>query len=234
MLPDLPGWNSLPAVTRYHNWAEALGIAFLGLLVVAEIVGYQYSHRKDHLTDQHQIATNQRHEEEMARLHLETAKVKERAAELEKAAADAKLELARISTPRVTLLTEESTSSIIEKLKPFAGTKFDTGTAINSGEQADFLYALRPILQKAGWILLPWDGPGPLLSFGESGLPVSGSVAAQNVEVHLHPIHRDRLLPAAEALISALKGAGIEAKYWGFNVSSRNDDAMHILTGDKR
>jgi hypothetical protein len=83
MMPDLPGWDSLPAVTRYHNWAEALGIAFLALLVVAEVISYQYGHRRDSLTEQQQITTNQRHEEEMARLRLETAKLQERAAHAE-------------------------------------------------------------------------------------------------------------------------------------------------------
>jgi hypothetical protein len=83
MLPDLPGWDSLPAVTRYHNWAEMAGIVAVALLVVFEVVTYQYGHRKDDLTEQHQSATNQRHDEEMARLHLDTAKANERAAELE-------------------------------------------------------------------------------------------------------------------------------------------------------
>jgi len=73
-LPDLPGWDSLSAVTRYHNWAELAGIVVVALLVVTEIVAYKYGHRKDDMTEQQQIATNQRHDEEMARLHLETAK----------------------------------------------------------------------------------------------------------------------------------------------------------------
>jgi hypothetical protein len=79
MVPDLPGWDSLPAVTRFHNWAEIIGIVAVAILVVAEIIAYQYGHRKDDLTAQEQLATNQRHDEEMARLHLETANANERA-----------------------------------------------------------------------------------------------------------------------------------------------------------
>lgn len=48
-MPNLPGWDSLDAVSRYHSWAEILGIVFLGLLVVSEFVAYRYSHRKDEL-----------------------------------------------------------------------------------------------------------------------------------------------------------------------------------------
>jgi hypothetical protein len=168
---------------------------------------------------------------EFARYKLETeAKI----AEAETRTAEAKLQLAKLTTPRLELLTPDARARFVEKLKPFAGTQFDTGLAINSGEQADFLWAFRPLLQDAGWILLPWSGPGPLLSFGSSGLPVSGSVAAQNIEIHLHPQSRDKLQPAADALISALRDAGIAARYWGFNVSSNNVDAVHILVGDKR
>ena len=76
MLPDLPGWDSLPAVSRYHGWAELAGIVFVALLVVAEVIAYKYGHRKDDLTELQQNATNQRHDEDMARLHLEAAKRK--------------------------------------------------------------------------------------------------------------------------------------------------------------
>jgi hypothetical protein len=41
MVPDLPGWDSLPAVTRFHNWAEIIGIVAVAILVVAEIIAYQ-------------------------------------------------------------------------------------------------------------------------------------------------------------------------------------------------
>jgi cell division protein FtsL len=47
------------------------GIVAVAVLVVAEVVSYQYGQRKDALTEQQQTATNQHHDEEMARLHLE-------------------------------------------------------------------------------------------------------------------------------------------------------------------
>lgn len=75
MLPDLPGWDSLSTVTRYHNWAEMAGIVAVAVLVVAEVVSYQYGQRKDALTEQQQTATNQHHDEEMARLHLEATRL---------------------------------------------------------------------------------------------------------------------------------------------------------------
>lgn len=79
MIPDLPGWDSLSAVTRYHSWAELVGIAFLALLVIAEVVSYKTGHRKDYLTEKQQTATDQRHDEDMARLHVDAENALERA-----------------------------------------------------------------------------------------------------------------------------------------------------------
>ncbi len=82
MLPDLPGWDSLSAVTRYHGWAEVAGIVFLAALVIAEVVTYQYGHRKDDLTEKQQTATDQCHDEQMARLHVEASNANKRTEEL--------------------------------------------------------------------------------------------------------------------------------------------------------
>jgi hypothetical protein len=236
MIPDLPGWDSLPAVTRYHSWSEMAGIVFLALLVIAEIVTFKYGHRKDDLTEQQQIATQQRHDEEMARVHLEAAQINERAARLEKEAAEANLKLARITTNRDKLLKREGIAEkMIAKLLPFKSTQYDAGLGINSGEQADFLWHLiKFVFDKAEWTQVPWRGAGLGLSFGNSGMPVSGSVAAQNVEIHVHPQSREKFQPAINALISAFKSADIEATDSPLNVNNDNPDALHILVGEIR
>jgi hypothetical protein len=100
------------------------------------------------LSGDQQRAEKKVHDEEMARLRLETAQIQERAANLEKEAAEARLSLGRLQTPRATLLTGAALDTIAEKLKPFAGTKFDTGLAADSGEQADFLWRLEMALTK--------------------------------------------------------------------------------------
>jgi len=128
------------------------------------------------------------------------------------------------------------TTAITERLQPFAGTQFDCGLNMNSGEQADFWWDLQPAITAAGWAHLPWDFPpmvGGLLVTQGPDRPASGSVAAANVEIHLHPEHRERLLPAATALISALNEIGIAARDAGYNTHSANNAAIHILIGDK-
>ena len=80
----------------------------------------------------------------------ETAQIEERAAGLEKEASEAKLELARLSTPRVKLLTPEAVESPVEQLKQYAGTKIDIGHDARGREHWDFLWQLEPVFQKTG------------------------------------------------------------------------------------
>jgi hypothetical protein len=170
-------------------------------------------------------------------------------AELQKEAADSQLKLATLRTPRATLLTNDALDSIADKLTPFKGTKFDTGLSGSSGEQADFLWrlesALAPVIlypndrqqKNAGWVELSWGfnriGVGAT-AIHRGNRPVSGPVAAQNVELHLYPDFRDALLPAATALVSALRDVGIEAQIAAYNTYDSNDDAIHILIGEKQ
>ena len=107
MLPDLPGWDSLSAVNRYHSVAEITGIVILAALVVAEVISYKYGNRKDFLTEQQQHTIDQRHDEEMARLQRETAKANERAAELEKEANESKERYLLFEMPRMVLASQE-------------------------------------------------------------------------------------------------------------------------------
>jgi hypothetical protein len=132
-------------------------------------------------------------------------------AQLERETAEAQLGLKKLRTDRVTLLTPEARAVILSRLTPFLGTKFDTGASGSSGEQADFLWEFRPLLQTAGWELVPWAGPGLPISFGNTGLPVMGTVAAQDVEIHVHPESRAQLGPAAAALVAALNEIGVPA-----------------------
>jgi hypothetical protein len=141
MLPDLPGWDSLPAVSRYHNWAEMAGIIAVAFLVVFEVITYQYGHRKDELTGQEQTATNSRHDEEMARLHLETANANKATEELRKQ----NLELEAAVAPRS---LEQGNSSTA--LKSFAGTKVVL-SAIPEFEARRFMGQLVIMFQMAQW-----------------------------------------------------------------------------------
>jgi len=206
------------------TWVAAIfGGIGIGAAFVSAIVGYQLT--ENALSD--------------ARIKISEADA--RAKEADARAKEAELALAKFRAPR--LPTREQLSLVAERLRPFAGTKFDIGLSASSGEQADFIWRLELALANfeegipnAGWIEVPWG----FYQVGQQEIrrgphrPPSGSVAAQNVEIHLHPESREKLLPAATALISVLKEIDIEAKDAGFNAHTVNVDAIHILIGEKR
>ncbi len=174
----------------------------------------------------------------VAEANANAAKAQERTASLEKETAVAKLELARLSTPRVKLLTSEAVASIVEKLSPFAGTKFDIGHAPRGREQWDFLWQLEPVFARAGWIFVDWDGQ-KFSAFGKPNWTMQirqyGYANVSNAAIELTPENRETLLPAAQALVEALDGVGIIARIEPHPISgvSNTADAIHFLVGNK-
>jgi hypothetical protein len=78
-------------------------------------------------------------------------------------------------------------------------------------EIGDLLRDLEESLRDAGWNQINWAAPNNSGVIHRSLRPLSGTALAQNVEIELDPLHRDALLPAANALIEALNRIGIRA-----------------------
>jgi hypothetical protein len=110
-----PGWDSIAWTSWWSGFFFWASIGSLMLLGASEVVSHRYTERKDELVEIQQIAEKNAHDDEIARLHLETAqiaersallereaaKANERAAQLEKEAAQARLELMEIQSPRM-------------------------------------------------------------------------------------------------------------------------------------
>jgi hypothetical protein len=200
---------------------EKVGLVTANVLIgVGLAIEYKCIRRSMVATAQLQRASDER-----------VAAAEARASEADQKAAEAQLELARFRAPR--LPTPEQLASLTEKLQPFAGTDFDTGLAANDGEQADFLWLLEPAIVAAGWNHRAWAWPGIVIAQGNR--PPSGSVAVSGgVSIQVHPTQRERLLPIAHALKSALIEIGIAATVDTFNIHNNTPEAIHILIGRKR
>jgi hypothetical protein len=154
-------------------------------------------------------------------------------------AAKSELEVARLTTPRVRLLTPEAVNSLVEKIKPFAGTKFDIGLPPIGREQWDLLWQLEPIFPQAGWVFVDWvPTPGTKIvrkMNWQMQYHLYGEANVINLDIELHPPHRETLLPAANALADALNQIGITTTIQPVVISgsSQNVDAIHILVGQK-
>lgn len=165
-------------------------------------------------------------------LGLELEQQKTLTAEAMQRAAEAQLELDKFRAPR--LPSPEALTEVVAKIRPFAGTHFDIGHGLDDLEQMDFLWLLEPKLSEAGWVHVDWVGGATFVKPNWPGNHVYGRVAANDVSIELAPQFRDKLLPAANALVEALNGIGIKAYIKFFNNSSMNADAIHILVGPKR
>jgi hypothetical protein len=171
--------------------------------------------------------------EAFARYKLET---EEKITEARKETASAKLELAKITTPRWKLLTADAEASIVGKLLPFAGTKFDVGHARNGREQWDLLWHLEKTFFQAKWEFVDWNGVPRFTKINWTRQPHAyGEANVSNVSIELDPTQRDRLLPAATGLSTALNDVGIATVIEDapINAISGTSDAIHILVGTK-
>lgn len=151
--------------------------------------------------------------------------------------AEAELELARIATPRVRLLTPEGAASITEKIAPFQGTNFVVGHApLSAREQWDLAWQLEPLIAGAGWFPKDWIGGNTFQKRNWTGVSHWYGVAnVSNVVIELTPQFRDARLPAATALVEALNAVGITAKVEDHPISGTSmiHDAIHLLIGAK-
>src|SRR5271170_2897175 len=119
----IPGWESVAGASWWATfwfWASIVSLLMLG---VSEVVSHRYTERKDALAADEQDATQRRHDEEMARVHLETAqaaegaaKATERAAALEGQAALLRYQLDQEIQKRAqrTLTTDQKAAMVAE------------------------------------------------------------------------------------------------------------------------
>jgi len=78
-----PGWDSAAGADSWSNIYFWAGIVALFLLGAFEVASHRYTLRKDEIVTEEQDRAKRQHDEEMARLHLETAQATERNTQLE-------------------------------------------------------------------------------------------------------------------------------------------------------
>jgi len=194
-----------------EQWGSAMAEALIAFGIVGEVV---FSQRDAKIQTELRRRSNGRLTEALNR------------------AANAEEELREFRRPRQQIFPPQK-AAFVARLSAFKGTPFDAGTG-PGGEVMHFWWVLAHALSEAGWVHLPWLQNGATVLNMQHPLPVSASVSATNVEIHLRQEHRGTALEAAaKELIAALGEAGIAATDEGFNVHSINHHAIHILVGPK-
>ena len=170
--------------------------------------------------------------EHVAALGVQGDQLRKDTADANARAANAELKLAEFRRARS--IGPDKSAKIVAAIRPFAGTNFDIGHAPIAREQWDFLWQLEPVFPKAGWVFKEWMGHG----FSKLNWTMTphyyGEANVLNVSIQVDAQSRDRLLPAAEALVKVLNEIGITAAIETTGSGSGNVDAVHILVGEKR
>jgi hypothetical protein len=170
------------------------------------------------------------HRSEIADLNSETARVNERAANAERDADNARLELAKFKAPRT--LNFEQQERITDALKPFARTPFSF-CVLPEPEPGNLMQQIASALGAAGWSWKPWvSNTG--LAFqvpGEPGAGVINSLVGLTIEISEK--RQSDLTKPALALTSALKAEGIKAQSLFATGDSAMPDSVHVYIGQK-
>jgi len=134
-------------------------------------------------------------------------------------ALEAQLALQQFKAPRD--LTDEQVRQIADKLKPFAGQKFQIVPYWEMKEPLALANRIYTPLELAGWKYVKPEKT-PFMLGGTEG-----------VQVWRHPNADDRVQQAADALVTALNGAGVFAILKLQNVANPIDEMINLNVGTK-
>jgi hypothetical protein len=202
-----PGWDSLDSVRNWHTIFEISGIAFLALLVGAEILAFQYGHRKDELVAVAEHAAETRREQSeattKAQRDAETAQLQRKLAEAQKAAEEAGKKAASVEQAAAARhLTESQRSAISNAIAPFSGKAIDIVIPMGDNEAKSFAAEFVAVFRKAGWDAGQNDGINQAVWTGPPTIGVQ-------VTLNQNEASANRLPPGAEPLIRALIAVGL-------------------------
>lgn len=183
-----PGWDSIASTSWWSGLFFWASIGSLMLLGASEVISHRYSERKDELVEIQQIAEKQAHDDEIARLHLETAQAVEKAEELRQR----NLELEKAISPRN--LSASQQKKIADSLRGFSDVQFVTQAYSTDVEGRRLEDQITRMLVSAGFRFLQRGGNPPPQT------PIAGVQILSN----------EAGIELARALCTALKDSDIQ------------------------
>jgi hypothetical protein len=182
-----PGWDSVAGAHWWENFCFWLSIFALILPGIAEVVSHRYTERKDALSAIEQQQLQDKHDEDMAAVHLQAAKANERAEELQ----HENLEIRQKVAGR--RISREQHDILIKQLSINPDT-FAMET-MTEGETTMYASDILKALNDTGWTLK--DTVSLPLDKSWQGVTISLSTD-----------------PAASRLVSAFQAAGIPVQWF--------------------
>lgn len=173
-----PGWDSLDSVKTWHTVFEISGIVILALLVGAEVLAFQYGHRKDELTaiaersaeierQRDADTADKRRREDVERVEKKLAEANEKVAELD-----------RLRTPRQ--LTKAQAEVVGGLLADAPKLQLVIKAGTSGGDEAAYAEEIASVFRRLSWsvrvdnaIFMGTDVSGMWLAVGgKAGEPV--------------------------------------------------------------
>jgi hypothetical protein len=204
-----------------------VGVAALLLTAASAYILYRVADEAQIALKSGQSSSNER----IADLVKQSDQLRKDTAEANARAAEAKLELARFKEPRT--LSSEAKQRIADKIKKFANTDVDFGTA-NDHEHLGLVDAIEDALRSAGWNAVPWNGVGTVIT--RPGHPTAAMAIEIGVSVQVHVRHaQSPLHEASQALAAALEAEGLRAReeFSTDATPNTNQNAVHVIVGKK-
>jgi Tfp pilus assembly protein PilX len=194
------------------------GILFTGavLVTVGTYGTIKAGAAKERFSDE-RVAAN---EAETKRAIADSDVAKQGAAEASARAAEAQLALERFKAPRE--LTGEQLERIVSTLSKFAGQEYVVTTFWDLKEPLAFANILHHALQQAGWKFIPPTSATFML----------GGIAG--VQVWVHPMAKQPVRDAANAVVAALNAEQIEATLKLQNPENPEDNKIGFNVGTKQ
>jgi hypothetical protein len=196
---NLPGWDSLEGVARWVTFYEIVMIGCLAALVGAEVLHFNYSHRKDYLTgirERQQLEQAQRDQENVEqRRKAEVEGLQRKLEEADRKVVD----LQKGTAPRQ--LTGPQKEALVQALRPYAGQKVIVSTVLGSDDGVPFANDFIEVFRTAQWTI---DGPNQ----GVYDTPPIGLEPTVNQE----EAQANRIPPSYMALVDTLANLGLAAR----------------------
>jgi hypothetical protein len=185
----IPGWDSVAGAGWWATFWFWASIGSLLLLGVSEVISHRYTERKDFLVEQEQTAEKQRHDEEMARVHRDTAQANERAAELAQETVLLQYQLEQERQKRAQrLLTDAQKAAMISALRgKLSEVMFVTQ---NDPEARAFADQLMSVFSEAGVKMYAHEPPREDKWFAPAGVIMYSPVSANEDELQDNPLYR--------------------------------------------
>jgi len=226
----IPGWDSITSAGWWSGFYFWISISCLIGLGIAEVASHRYGVRKDELASIEEDAKDKRHDADVVRLQNETAHAIERAALLEKEAAEARVELARLKLPRN--LTPEQQNQISQIAGQFPGTPFVL-TIFNDPEAISLMGQIEDSLIAGGWIEQEWAA-GRSILFTRQGKPSLNLNSLVGLYVQADASKSDDFTAPVALIANRLKADGMAAlSQVGPMPSEMDKNVIFIQVGKK-